>query len=238
VRNPDVVAPGVHVQSLRDPGSTLDNEFGALATMIDPRFFRGSGTSQAAAFVSGAAALLLQANSKLTPDQVKWVLTSTAQNLPAAAAQAQGHGLVRLTPSYGRPPTSAQPFKASTGTGTIEGARGSLHLAITDLSTGITRDLVGERDIFGAPVSTSTLASAESKASAWSGATFNGTIWTGSGWTSTSWASSSWASTYWKSTSWASTGWASTSWKTDNWASTSWASSSWANSAWESESWD
>ena len=35
------------------------------------RFFRGSGTSQAAAVVAGEAALLFQAQPKLTPDQVK-----------------------------------------------------------------------------------------------------------------------------------------------------------------------
>ena len=42
------------------------------------RLFRGSGTSQAAAVVSGAAALLLQAYPNLTPDQVKAALVSTA----------------------------------------------------------------------------------------------------------------------------------------------------------------
>ena len=57
-RNPDLSAPGVHVVSLRDPGIVRRRPFGATAGVAN-RFFLGSGTSQAAAVVSGAAALLL-----------------------------------------------------------------------------------------------------------------------------------------------------------------------------------
>ena len=58
VRPPDIVAPGTAVVSLRVPGSTLDAEF--PAARIGETFFRGSGTSQAAAVVSGLVALLLR----------------------------------------------------------------------------------------------------------------------------------------------------------------------------------
>ena len=44
--------------SLRDPGSVVDTEY--PGAVVDTRFFKGSGTSQAAAVVSGAVALLLQ----------------------------------------------------------------------------------------------------------------------------------------------------------------------------------
>ena len=50
-RPPDVVAPGTGIVSLRVPGSTLDTEF--PAARVGDGFFRGSGTSQAAAVVSG-----------------------------------------------------------------------------------------------------------------------------------------------------------------------------------------
>jgi Subtilase family len=72
VRPPDVLAPGTGVVSLRVPGSTLDEEF--PAARIGDGFFRGSGTSQAAAVVSGLVARLLQARPELTPDQVKELL--------------------------------------------------------------------------------------------------------------------------------------------------------------------
>ena len=48
-RNPDLVAPGQSVVSLRVPGSFLDLQHPAGRVGSTPRFFRGSGTSQAAA---------------------------------------------------------------------------------------------------------------------------------------------------------------------------------------------
>ena len=57
-RAPDLVAPGSSIVSLRAPGSFVDIMHGDTGT-LNNRFFKGSGTSQAAAVVSGAAALLL-----------------------------------------------------------------------------------------------------------------------------------------------------------------------------------
>ena len=57
-RNPDLVAPGSHLQGLRVPGSFVDQS--TPPGIIDARFQRGSGTSESAAIVSGAAALVLQ----------------------------------------------------------------------------------------------------------------------------------------------------------------------------------
>lgn len=54
-RPPDVVAPGTRIVSLRVPGSVLDEEF--PAARVGDAFFRGSGTSQAAAVVTRAGAL-------------------------------------------------------------------------------------------------------------------------------------------------------------------------------------
>ena len=87
-RNPDLVAPGDHVVSLRDPGSYLDTTY--PAARIGDRLFRGSGTSQAAAVVSGAAALLISQRPDLTPDQVKALLTGTAVAVPGADHGAAG----------------------------------------------------------------------------------------------------------------------------------------------------
>jgi serine protease AprX len=91
VRPPDVLAPGVKLVSLRVPGSRLDEEF--PAARIGGAFFRGSGTSQATAIVSGLAARLLQARPDLEPDQVKALLRAGAADLGAPAA-GQGQGRV------------------------------------------------------------------------------------------------------------------------------------------------
>src|SRR5438034_60469 len=81
-----VVAHRRSVISLRDPGSYIDTNYptGLVPGDTTGRFFRGSGTSQATAVVSGAAALLLQQRPTLTPDQVKKLLTSTADPMPKA----------------------------------------------------------------------------------------------------------------------------------------------------------
>src|SRR5581483_8599644 len=59
---PDLLAPGCQVTSARVGGGTST----------------GCGTSQATAHATGAAALLLQINPNLTPDQLKAMLQSTA----------------------------------------------------------------------------------------------------------------------------------------------------------------
>ena len=75
-RRPDLLAPGKSVVSLRVRSSYADltHPEGRLAGDSAGRFFRGSGTSQAAAVVAGEAALLFQANPNLTPNQVKAAL--------------------------------------------------------------------------------------------------------------------------------------------------------------------
>src|SRR4051812_6044166 len=80
-RHVDVVAPGVSVLGLRVPGGTADQA--NPQARVGTRFARASGTSQAAAVVSGEVALLLQANPNLTPDQIK-VLLQNKRRWPAA----------------------------------------------------------------------------------------------------------------------------------------------------------
>ena len=61
----------------------------------DGRYYAGWGTSAAAAFVSGAAALLLSAHPDLTPAQVRTLLTETAQDPPEEGhSDAVGSGVV------------------------------------------------------------------------------------------------------------------------------------------------
>ncbi|NHC46300.1 S8 family serine peptidase [Motilibacter aurantiacus] len=87
-RGVDVFAPGDSVLGLRAPGSTLDQSY--PGARVGDRWFRGSGTSHAAAVVSGAAALLLSERPELTPDQVKTLLATTAEPLASPAAAPGG----------------------------------------------------------------------------------------------------------------------------------------------------
>ena len=71
-REPDVFAPGMHVASLRVPGSYVDTNY--PESQVGDRFTRGSGTSQATAVTAGLAADLFDRYPWATPDQIKNVL--------------------------------------------------------------------------------------------------------------------------------------------------------------------
>src|SRR5260370_16640993 len=88
---PDIVAPGNRVVSLYQAGSTLSVElpnnpvvlpyYKLISTSnLSSTYFTLSGTSMATPVVSAAAALVLQQNPLLTPDQVKARLMKTATN--------------------------------------------------------------------------------------------------------------------------------------------------------------
>ncbi len=96
VVKPDIVAPGNQVVSLLSPNSQLPKTYSAVdvylpeyvaktnKNTVSSNYMRLSGTSMATPVVSGAAALLLQQNPNLTPDQVKARLMKTAsKNFPA-----------------------------------------------------------------------------------------------------------------------------------------------------------
>lgn len=61
----------------------------------DRKYYEGWGTSAAAAFVSGAVALIKAAHPSLTPAQIKRLLEDTARNAPASGRDdSRGYGFV------------------------------------------------------------------------------------------------------------------------------------------------
>jgi serine protease AprX len=215
-RGVDVVAPGKSILSLRDPGSWADVNFPDAA--VNGRFFRGSGTSQATAVVSGAVALLLSQRPGLTPDQVKYALMATAKQLPAADELGQGAGLIDVSrAATQRVPHGAatQSYPLSTGYGSLEGARGSVHVADADT------ELAGEIDIFG---------------EAWDGRSWSGRSWSGTSWQGDLWMGRSWSGT-WQSGTWAGRSWSGRSWSDNVWDGRSWSGRSWSADAWSGRSW-
>lgn len=76
---PDIIAPGSNIFGLLSAQS--DWNIAHPERIAADHYIRLSGTSVSAPVVAGAAALLLQAQPELTPDQVKFRLMNTSANL-------------------------------------------------------------------------------------------------------------------------------------------------------------
>jgi serine protease AprX len=249
-RHVDLLAPGTSIVSLRDPGSFVDvnHPEGLVSGDTTGRMFRGSGTSQAAAVVSGAVALLLQAHPELTPDQVKAALVGTATPVAASAIRAgagqldisaalnavenAGDGGVRSTNALKA--KVVQSFPISTGQGSIQAARGG-----DILVDPIGLPIMGEVDIQGNRWNPTAWWAASSTLTSWSGGMWMGATWTGSGWEisadgllSNRWNSNRWNSNRWNSAVWDAMSWSSNRWNSDRWSALQWVALLWSATAW------
>jgi serine protease AprX len=111
---PDIVAPGVGIESLSNADSTLYTSLsgfllaGTIAKGYLP-YLSLTGTSMAAPVVSGTIALMLQANPALTPNAVKAILQYTAEvhtnydPLTEGAGFLDAAGAVRLAKFFAAP---------------------------------------------------------------------------------------------------------------------------------------
>jgi serine protease AprX len=96
VLKPDLAAPGSHIKSAEAADSYLSKNYpqrhvsgtGADAVM------QLSGTSMAAGFVSGAAALVLDAREELTPQDTKTALQVTSTFMSSAGVVGAGAGMI------------------------------------------------------------------------------------------------------------------------------------------------
>lgn len=228
-RGVDLLAPGTSITSLRVPGGYVDTMYPeSRFNILGTTYAKGSGTSQAAAVVSGAVAVVLQAHPEMNPDQVKALLKSTARPLTGAPANAQGAGLIDVGKALGATVPSAasakQTWTVSTGKGPIEAARGDAHLVADDGTV-----LAGEIDLLGQPWKGSVWAPLSTAGKAWSGGTWNSNVWTGTGfetsltvngvtWSGRTWRSATWTGRTWRADMWAGHTWYGRTWRSDGWA--------------------
>jgi len=203
-RNPDLVAPGRSIVSLRDPNSALDLAHPEARVGTDR--IKGSGTSQAAAVVSGAVALLLERRPDLSPDQVKALIKSTADPLSGPGPDAQGAGRLSVTRALNAPSADAAAARQLFAPAEI---RGVLVNLVARLSRG--------RHAEVGPVGPD--------GSSWGGAKWGGAKWSGSSWGGSSWGGSSWGGSSWGGSSWGGSSWGGSSWGGSSWGSSAWSSS-------------
>jgi serine protease AprX len=212
-RGLDVIAPGRSIISLRVPGSYADVNY--PAARVGTNYFRGSGSSQAAAMVAGASALILENEPYLTVDQVKGVFKKVCVPVLKPAGTSGCMLDAVATKQSGARWLPPQTWPASAGTGTLEGARGTIHLSDN------TATLSGENDIFG-PFSTATWAAASTTGTAWNGGSWMGRDMTGIGWINSagvnSWSGRAWSGRAWSGRAWSDSGWTSVAWQGFGWS--------------------
>jgi serine protease AprX len=96
---PDLVAPGVNIESTADASSALfaanpsSRLWGAVRSGSEP-YLSLTGTSMAAPVVTGAIALMLEVNPALTPNAVKAILEYTAEARHGYDHLTQGAGFL------------------------------------------------------------------------------------------------------------------------------------------------
>ena len=228
-RGADLVAPGEKIVAAGVPGSDIYDTH--PAARVGNGFLRGSGTSQAAAVVSGAVALLVQQRPSLTPDQVKDVLRRSATRLADASTASQGAGELDLAKAMTTAPGTV-PVRTrarGTGGGSLETARHGFHVSMDGV------DLVGERDIMTRAWDSCLLGGLAAALRAWGpDGSFNDAIWTGTGFVTDT---TSWAGTTWSGTTWAGTTWSGTTWSGKTWSGTTWSSSVWNGKSWTAATW-
>jgi serine protease AprX len=258
---PDVVAPGVSLVSTRAPGSTIDT-FRSVARLGDA-YFKGSGTSQAAAIVSGVAARIIEADSSITPNELKGVLLATAN--PTLKSQAGGAGMVdafaaiaMVAPDDVRGggggghsgsgsggggggghtpppvlPVANQGARLSTGLGKLQATRGQ-HPVYGDLDRDRVPDLVtGEIDVLGHP---------------WHPGAYVAEPWTPTSWAASPWnavtavvpgsaAAPPWHGAVLPPLSWEAKYWGASSWDDAGWTAKYWGAKYWGAKYWGTGMW-
>jgi serine protease AprX len=204
---PDLVAPGTNLTSLLAPDSNLviDHANKVKKDKQGNNHFQMSGTSMASPVVAGAAALLLQAEPLLTPDQVKARLIATAH-----------------------------PFNAGNGAGYLD-AYAAVHTQTPPApqQSYIPNNLPAEMALIAYWASTQEAGTIDWENVDWSAVNWGSVNWGSVNWGSVNWGSVNWGSVNWGSVNWGSVNWGSVNWGSVNWGSVNWGSVNWGSTSWE-----
>jgi serine protease AprX len=227
---PDLLAPGVSLVSHRAADGTIDEL--RRAARVDEHYFKGTGTSQAAAVVSGVAARMFDANPALTANEAKAALVASAESWLAGRPGA-GAGLVDAEDAveaaeeraFATRPANRR-LAQSTGRGSLDSSRGGFKPYTDYRERGKPEPLVGEVGALGAP---------------WDAIAWAGRAWTSAAWPSSEWApytalaegwgpavpAAAWSGLGWDENSWTAKKWGDAGIPEDDWIAKKWGSALW-----------
>jgi serine protease AprX len=247
IGKPDLVAPGTHLVSLRAPGSVVDTQ--NPDSRIAGSYFRGSGTSMSTALTTGVVADLLSARPKLSPDQVKAMLTGSAYSgaqladrasagaggLDAAAALAAATPIVSPVDTDASWPTGQDATWDRFSAAMLSGDRAAAYHWWTKLSPAA-RSWVARSWTQLSPDARSWVARSWVGRS-WVGADGTADEWLARSWVARSWVARSWVGDAWTARSWVDLNWVARSWVARSWVARSWTARSWFDDDWSARSW-
>jgi serine protease AprX len=225
-RRVDILAPGEGIVSLRNPGSYLDNTY--PGARVGTNLFRGSGSSQATAVVSGVVALLLQKRPTATPDDIRAVLWWGATPLAGDTTSTGALDLEGALMGIGENGNGGT--YRSSGLGLLDNARGSVRIVHNG------KALQGSTGLFG-PFDNQAWVNAVDAGTAWQGGKWMGHRMAGDGWTGTSWASKTWAGATWTNTDWSQQTWGDSDWSSHYWSGHYWSGHYWSADDWQGHYW-
>jgi serine protease AprX len=207
---PDIFAPGVDIVSVLSSGSDWYFEHPDRVVM-DGEYFRLSGTSMAAPMVTGAAALLLQAEPGLTPDQVKYRLIHSADML------------------------ESWPYLnvfSTLNTRTIESANQGVipHMLLAKMAMiAYWSSQNGEEDIDWEEVNWDAVN--------WNAVNWNAVNWNAVKWNAVNWNAVNWNAVNWNAVNWNTVNWNAVNWNAVNWNAVNWNAVNWNAVNWNAVNW-
>ena len=205
VRKPELLAPGNSVVSLRAPGSLVDETY--PEARVGDAYFRGSGTSMAAASAAGAAAILLQHHPEATPDDVKGALIAAGDPMKGTTAKAidiSGADAAHANPDW----LQRHPVAAKGLGGQLKG---------------------NEMPWAGFRWAGDTWRPVRWVDGEWVGFRWADEQWAGFRWADERWAGFRWADEQWVGFRWADEQWAGFRWADERWAGFRWAQAMWGD---------
>jgi serine protease AprX len=184
------------------PSSTVVSQ--NPASLQPNGFYRGSGTSEATAVVSGLAALAVADFPGVTTDQVKASLRTSANPM---FARGTGAGIANVVNRLAR---SRDDWRMGDG--------GALGEATFDSSewgvNGWGAALWGTTDWN----STATWGTSKWMSDAWAALAYtDGVDWATSKWMTSKWMTSKWMTSKWMTSKWMTSTWGTSTWGSDSW---------------------